>query len=254
MTRHGASRKARLVIWPLVVLVFTHTFFILLWVAPTNPIKEAVGADRVSSYIMPMLQQNWSIFAPTPRRVAVELDFRARLLDPDTGEGTTTEWMSFIDAEDELVRHNFFPPRTALAARRAANHLNNAMVKMNTDQRERIGWGYFDTPISELRDELLAVDGDEPANASTVDTYLSYDAVAVGLASYSAHALWDEEVVRVQYRTSKRYVPAFEDRAERDIDDAERTWYEYGWRAAEPITSEQSALFTTYAQLIAEAE
>lgn len=236
------------------LVVAVHTFLIALWAAPTNEITKAVGQDTVRSYVMPWFQQNWRIFAPTPRRVAVELDVRAYVIDPSTGEGRVTEWLSLVDAEDELIRHNPFPPRTALAARRTANHLNNAVGDMNEAQRERVAWNYFETPVTELRQTLLNVEGDSPASRSVINSYMRYDAVATALASYAAHIHWDGEIARVQYRTTKRYVPAFADRAERDIHDARRISYDYGWRAAVPLTEQQVALFEPYARLLEEAK
>ncbi|HLS48415.1 MAG TPA: DUF5819 family protein [Actinomycetaceae bacterium] len=249
------SAKSRVVAWLLALLVVVHTFFIALWVAPTNEITRAVGQDTVRSYVTPLFEQNWRIFAPTPRRVAVELDVRAYIVDPATGEGRVTEWLSLVDAEDSLIRYNPFPPRTALAGRRVANHLTNAMSDMNEAQRERIEWNYYDTPVTELRRALLDVEGDSPASSGVVASYMRYDAVAVGLASYAANALWDGDVERVQYRTTRRFVPPFADRAERDIDDANRVAHAYGWRAATSnLEDHEVEQFAPYAELLEEAQ
>ncbi|MEE6281768.1 DUF5819 family protein [Georgenia sp. MJ170] len=246
------TRRARLVLWPLIAVALVHTLFIGLWVGPSTPVKEAIGADVVRSYVMPVFDQNWRIFAPTPRRAAVELDVRAMVRDAETGEERISDWVPLVDGEDSLIRGNPFPPRLSLAARRVANHLNTRMGDMSAGQRTQAEASYFTTPIAELRERLLAVDDDGAAGASTVDGYLRYDSVATSLATYFAVATWSEETTHVQYRSSIRYTPSFNDRHERDIDDAERTYREYGWRPAAAVTAETAALFESYPNAIRE--
>ncbi len=241
--------RARLVLWPLVAVVLVHTFFIALWVGPDTPVREAVGADRLRSYVMPAFEQNWRIFAPTPRRIAVGLDVRARLVDPRTGEETTTEWVHLVDGEDALIRGNPFPPRMALAARRTANHLITRTGELNAEQRRQVEANYLTTPVEELRGRLNRGEGDSPGGPSTVNAYMRYDAVATALATSYASAAFDGDVTHVQYRATRRYTPDFERRHERDIDDVEPTVYEYGWRPATELDDQVAELFTPYVRV-----
>lgn len=240
--------RARVLVWLLVVTVLAHTALIALWVGPDNPIRQQVGASTLRSYAVPVFEQNWQIFAPTPRRVAVEFEFRARILDADSGEVTTSDWINAVDGEDALIRGNPFPPRMSLGARRITNRLNAAMREMNAEQREQIEAHYRTTSIAELRPRLLRGEGDSPASEAWVDRYLLFDGVAVEFATYYASNLWDGEVVEVQYRTSSRYVPTYASRGGRTIDDAERNYNHYGWRAAPELDEDTIELFSAYVE------
>jgi len=67
----------------------------MVWVMPTNPIRDAIGKERVEQYInngiLPF-EQNWAVFAPTPRRAGESVQVRAQLGD----SGTTTEWFATL--------------------------------------------------------------------------------------------------------------------------------------------------------------
>lgn len=239
---------ARVLVWLLVAVVLAHTALIALWVGPDNPIRQQIGASTLRSYAVPVFEQNWQIFAPTPRRVAVEFEFRARIVEPESGEIVTTDWVNAVDGEDALIRGNPFPPRMALAARRITNRLNAAMREMNVEQRAQIEAHYRTTSITELRSRLLRDDGDAPASAAWVDRYLLFDGVAVEFSTYYASQLWDGEVVEIQYRTSSRYVPTYASRDGRTIDDADRTYNHYGWRTAPELDEHAIGPFRAYVE------
>lgn len=244
------SRRARLVLWPLLALVLVHTLIIAMWVGPSTPVRTMIGTDTLRSYVMPVFEQNWRIFAPTPRRIAVELEVRALIRDDETGEEQLSEWVNLVNGEDSLIRHNPFPPRLALAARRTANHLDSRMGDLSEGQRVQVEANYFTTPVAELRDRMLAVEDDDAGGANAVDGYLRYDAVASALATYYLAGTWSDEVTHVQYRTSVRYTPSFEQRHERDLDDADRRYREYGWRPASEVSEQAVELFMSYADAI----
>ena len=157
-----------------------HTVSIGIWVAPRTPIQDEIGSDTVRSYVLPWFEQNWSIFAPNPRRVAVTFEVRAMIDDPETGEETVTEWVDMVDGEDQIVRHNPAPPRTSKIARRTTDNLNSARSPMSDDQLNQLQADYVETPIEQLREDLLSFDGG--ATAAQVDAYMSMDEVAVSLA------------------------------------------------------------------------
>src|SRR5690606_10171009 len=74
MSGPGRTRRPRwacLVVWLGVTDVLLHTFVIATWVGPSTPVREAIGTDTLRSYVHPVFDQSWRIFAPTPRRVAV---------------------------------------------------------------------------------------------------------------------------------------------------------------------------------------
>ncbi|WP_293780629.1 DUF5819 family protein [uncultured Aeromicrobium sp.] len=192
---------------------------------------------------LPVFDQNWRIFAPTPRRAAVTFEIRASI-----GHGAdqiVTDWTDLVEREDELIRGNVAPSRMALAARRTANTLTSVSGRMNEEQRRQVEANYLTTPVEELRSRLHAIDGG--ASSSDIDRYMLYDRIATALATMYAASVWDGEITHVQYRTSIRYVPPFESRAEVTIDDAEPTSYAYGWRATTPPPEEVVEMFAVYA-------
>ncbi|MEE6274491.1 DUF5819 family protein [Georgenia sp. MJ206] len=242
----AVPRYARVVVWPLLALVLVHALIVATWVAPDNAIRQTIGAERVRSYVMPVFEQNWSIFAPTPRRVAVDLEFRARLVDPVSGDPRDTGWVDVVDGEDSLVLHNLAPPRMSLAGRRLAGRINTSVRAMNDVQRDHLDGNYLTTPVTGLRDRLLAVESDGAAGPQAIETYMRNDLMTTEFLTLYAGALYDAEVTHVQYRTGRRHVPAFEDRAERSIEDVEPSVEQYGWRPSPDVSPESLALFAPY--------
>lgn len=238
--RHTTARRAT--VWLLIAVVLLHTGIIALWVGPSTPLRQAVGDDRLRSYVMPVFDQNWRIFAPTPRRAAVTFEIRASIADgPDE---TVTDWIDVVEREDELIRGDVAPSRMALAGRRIANVLTSVGARMNSEQRQQVEANYLTTPIEELRSRLENVEGG--AGSSDIGRYLLYDQIATALATSYAATVWDGEIRYVQYRASIRYVPPFEARAEKSIDDAEPTIYEYGWRSTTMPSDDVVRMFTAY--------
>ncbi|MGO3175577.1 MAG: DUF5819 family protein, partial [Microbacterium gubbeenense] len=56
----------RIIMCALALVTAWHVFASFLWIAPWAPIRELVGQDRLASYMLPMLGQSWSVFAPEP--------------------------------------------------------------------------------------------------------------------------------------------------------------------------------------------
>lgn len=237
-------RIARVVMWPLLAVVLVHTLVVGLWVAPSTAFRDAVGYDKVREYIYPWFEQNWSLFAPTPRRGEVMFEARAYVVDDETGEGEPTEWAELTAIEDSLIRGTPTPPRTMKLTRRTADDLHGARNDMNDDQRDLLSANYFRTPIEELR-EVLEEAGDDGA----VDRYMRADEVATLVANAYAEATWGDqgEITRVQYRTSSRRVPPYSLDQEKTLEDMDTTVRDYGWRPHRELTDEQVELFSQYA-------
>lgn len=235
---------ARVLTWPLVALVLIHSLIIALWVAPSTPARDALGQDRVREYIQPWFGQNWSIFAPDPRRTAVTFEVRATVQD-ETGAVQVTDWVDLIDNEDGIVAGNPFPARTAKISRRTADRLHSAISGMNTEQREWLQADYVDTPVDQLRERLAEVDGG--VGSADINRYMTADAAATAIATGVAANEWGDEaeILYVQYRTSTRPAPSW-DAEDRTIDDTTRTEREYGWRAPTELTDEEIAHFGPY--------
>lgn len=239
-------RIARFITWPLVAVVLIHTLIIGLWVAPSTPLRDWAGQDRVREYVQPWFTQNWSIFAPTPRRAAVTFEVRSRIEGGGNSELEVTEWVDLIDNEDAIVAGNLFPARTAKITRRVTDRIHNAYSSMNTEQREWLQANYTDDiPVERLRERLTSVDGG--ANRRIVDNYMDADDAATRIASGFAEVEWGElgDVVDIQYRTSTRPAPAWDDE-EQTIDDTTRSERDYGWRTAAEVDESELAYLEKY--------
>lgn len=237
---------ARFLVWPLLVLVLIHSLLVATWAAPGTPVREEIGADNLRSYILPTFEQNWSIFAPNPRRVAVTFEVRAQMQDPSSGDTYTTDWVDLVEGEDQEIRHNFFPSRTSGMARRTADRLHNARANMNETQIEWVEANFVETPIEDLASGLRDVSGG--AGATQINNYMTADQVAVNLATGYARYAWEGEVVHVQFRTSTRPAPSYQNRHEQTVDDTNPTVREYGWRAPAEISDHELEYFERYAQ------
>lgn len=234
---------ARLLTFPVVAVVVIHTLLIALWVAPMTPIREELGNENLQSYVMPWFEQNWSIFAPNPRRTAVTFEVRA-LTEDDDGERHTTEWIDLVELEDSIVAGNPLGPRTSKITRRIADRMHTARSTMNDAQEDWLEANYVETPVETLRTRLLNVAGG--SGAHQVDRYMDADRAATAIATAVAERTAQGAVVHVQYRTSTRPAPAWRDRHERELDDQTRNYRDYGWRASTELTEQELELFDHY--------
>lgn len=234
---------ARILSILVIAAVLIHTVLIALWVAPMTPAREQFGNDRLRSYVMPWFEQNWSIFAPNPRRTAVTFEVRFIYEDTD-GQSHTTEWLDLVEVEDDIVARNPLGSRTSKITRRLADRMHSARSHMNDEQRNWLEANYFETPIDQLRSRLLAVDGG--TGSHHVDRYLQADYAATSIATAVAERFQPEIVNRVQYRTSTRQAPTWENRHDQDLDDQRRSYRNYGWRAPIDLTQQQLDAFDTY--------
>lgn len=239
--------KARVISYLLIALVLAHTAVIALWAGPKNPIKDAIGPSKIRSYVNPVFEQDWHIFAPTPKRVTSEMDFRAQVLDEETGDISVTPWYALVEGENEMIRHNPSPPRTAFAARRTSLPLHNVANSMNEDQRAIIEENFAGAEPHVLAQALQKVPTDSGASNSEVNKYLKYDQMATALAAMTGGVLYEGRVVAVQVRTAKAAVPDFAERRFRTLADVTRTKIDYGWRLAPEVSAQELELFAPYA-------
>lgn len=246
--------RARVISYFLVVIVLTHTAVIALWAGPSNPIKRLVGTSKIRSYVNPVFEQDWHIFAPTPKRVTSELEFRARVVDSVSHELIETPWYSLTDGENLMILHNPSPTRAAFAARRTALPLHNAAQAMNGEQREVIEMDFLEAGGEGLPHKLRGVSDSEGAGESEVTKFLRYDQMATTLATLSAASIHEGHVAEVQFRTKKASVPKFSERHSRTLADVKRVEIDYGWRLAPAVSTAEVASFAPYAKYVLRAE
>jgi hypothetical protein len=199
-----------------IALVFAiHSVLVLMWVMPSNPIRDAIGPGLVKGYIdnrIVPFEQNWSVFAPTPRRAGENVQVRAYF-----GEnGKTSAWFDITADEDERVRHLVSASRIHTVTRRLGGAANEQLGELNDAQLDIVR---SDTPPGTEMNRL-------PADYAVVDDLL------VRFASLYASARWGDGVSQVQVRVGHRRVPAFVQRHRVDLQDVPFTDQDLGWRTA----------------------
>ena len=102
-------------IWTLAALAVVHSILLMIWVMPDNPLRAAIGTDRLRSYINPYFEQSWSIFAPTPLRGDENVQIRAYVGDYKARTGKATDWYDITAKEDERIKSLPNPFRDAAA-------------------------------------------------------------------------------------------------------------------------------------------
>lgn len=189
---------ARLALWTVLGVVLLHSCLIALWVAPTNLLRNEIGAARVTSYILPMFDQAWSVFAPEADSQTDMFELRALVKDADGSRETA--WTPVTEREIVAsVRYHPFPSRSVLMTTRLGGYLQRAFNDLSQRQREIIADSGRDVSTDELRRELL----DSSTNAQERFRVTSYLRVSSGteyFLSGVADALWGPDVTAFQYR------------------------------------------------------
>lgn len=211
----------------LVGLLGIHFGVTFLFNAPDNPVKDALG-DEVSGYIQPFFQQNWSLFAPNPINSEDELLVRAQVLDPDSGETTTTDWVSATRLEWQLIENNPFPSRASRLSSNLHRRLDSAWRQLSTDQQSVLAEDFsYVTDWGQITDRLAGQSGGTVT--ADVATMVRADRVATAYATQFATAHWGEDVQAVQYQLSRTPVPRWQERFA-DAPEAVPTIRDFGWR------------------------
>ncbi|MDN6498522.1 MAG: DUF5819 family protein, partial [Yaniella sp.] len=242
---------AKILAQPVIPFVVVHTLLIAMWVAPMTPAREQFGNDNLQTYVMPWFEQDWSIFAPNPRRTAVTFEVRAVYTDSE-GTNNTTPWVDLVALEDDIVAGNLAGPRTAKLTRRLADRMHSARSNMNDEQLDWLAANYFLTPIEQLRSRLLDVEGG--TGTHHVDRYLQADVAATYIATAVAELHDPVSIERVQYQTSSRQLPTWENRHDDDLDDRSRSYRTYGWRAPADLSEQELEYFGAYLNRLDDVE
>lgn len=226
----------------LVALLLTawHIFASFLWIAPAGPARNLVPGDLLRSYMLPLYGQSWSVFAPEPVNGDHRLEVRA-VIDRD-GTEEVTDWVSPTDVELSLSRHNLFPPRAANSALNVTSAHKRAYEKLNDDHEVVVELNYFqDEWQARLEENLKSYDG-----AETVDAYLEAEELTTAYATQVAHAVWGDDVVRVQFQTTRQNVVPFAQRNEPDAQKPALQVVSTGWRGLIERDGQSREQFANY--------
>lgn len=210
-----------------VTALFTawHIFASFLWIAPYSPIREVVPGDMLRNYMIPMFGQSWSVFAPEP--INGDYRFEVRAIIEDGGEFVETEWVDATEVELSMIQYNLFPPRAGIGASEVASQSKGAFDKLTADHKVIAALNYFEEDWAERLEDKMK----EYGETGLVDAYVKAEQQALAYASQVAFAMWGEEqVVRVQYQSSRQNVIPFAKRNDPDAERPARQLIDVGWR------------------------
>lgn len=233
-------QKALLLVVALLAAV--HTLLVVAWLAPTSPVRNAVGQARLVTYIDPYFQQSWSAISPNAQQIDETLRFRAQVLDVETSKKKITPWFDLTSKEDRFRKYDLEPARVHLINRRLATNLNASMFALNATQRELVNKDYVKVPVVQLAAKLQGA-GSVPA---AVSNYMTYDQMTVQFLSLYAAAQTGDEVLKIQYKVGRRTVPAFKDRKTVELGDKKFTYFAFGWRHAYASQLDAQSAFDSY--------
>ena len=234
-SRHATelpARGRRAVVVGIAVVAVVHSVLVMVWVMPTNPIRDALGPDRVARYInngIVPFEQSWSVFAPTPRRGDENVQVRAY-----NGEtGTTTDWFDITAHEDDRIRHVPNPSRIHAVTRRLGGGANEQLADLTASQLDLVS---SDTPS---RREMIR---------RLPDDYVDIDEMLTRFGTMYAIARWGDGVTMVQIKVGHRRVPTFTKRHRIEFLDVPFTYRTLGWRTALRGDAGAQAAFDDYVE------
>ena len=237
----------RVVAFAAVLATAWHIFASFLWIAPPSPLREVVPGNALSSYMLPMFGQSWSVFAPEPINGDFHFNVRAKVLGDD-GELRETGWVSATDVELSMIRYNLTPPRGGLQSSEVASSYKTAYDKLEQVQRTTVGgdfavdeWLVGLEAALENQAEAATQNADadeEPVEVNTAEIaqLVAEERRAAAYATQVARAIWGAEVEEVQYRVSRQNVVPFADRHNVNAERPEPSVILPGWRG--PVVEE----------------
>jgi len=232
-TRHATELPSvgrRAIVLAIALVFAVHSVLVMVWVMPTNPIRDAIGTAWVDGYVnneIVPFEQNWSVFAPTPRKGGETVQVRA--YDGETG--TTTDWYDITADEDARILHVPNPSRIHTVTRRLGAEVNEQLPDLTEAQRDLIS-------------------SDSPSRAELVrrlpDDVIRVDEMLTRFGSMYAVARWGDRVSMVQVRVGHRSVPIFARRERVDFLELPFTYRTIGWRSAVRGDAAAQAAFDDY--------
>ncbi len=209
----------------LALLVALHSALLMLWLAPSSPIRDLVGSRNLASYVDPYFQQDVDTVDPSVQFVDEAFQIRA-LVKKGSAKAKVTEWIDLTDQDISDVRFSPSPARVHLIPRRLATNLNRSMFALEPEQRQIVR-GWKATDLTSTRAAKLNKAG---KNAAVVQNFMAYDQMATQFASLYATAKWKGKVLQVQFKVGRRSVPEFSKRHDVKIKDVDYLWFSFGWR------------------------
>ncbi|RKQ95114.1 hypothetical protein U746_0876 [Mycolicibacterium mucogenicum 261Sha1.1M5] len=242
--RRRAPLYIRVIAVLAVLLTGWHIFASFLWISPYSHLRELVPGKALSSWMIPMFGQSWSVFAPEPINGNYRLLVRAEL-----SSGDATDWVDATAADHSRLTHNLFPSRQTGLANEVSSRYKNAWEELSPEQREVVQRGYYssfdwlDRLQQDLREVPVPGDVGEAVNAERITELVSEERRAAAFSTQVAYALWGDDVVHVQYEVSRQNVIPFAERNNPDAIHPDRVIVPSGWRGTYVVTGQDQDRF-----------
>lgn len=232
-TRPKPTWWVKLIAFAACLLTLWHVFASFLWIAPYSALREIPTQNVLSSYMLPMFGQSWSVFAPEP--INGDYHFNVRAVIEKDGKETETGWVSATDVEISMIRYNLFPPRAGIQSSEVASKQMNAYNDLNAEQQAVVALDFAEDGWEDwMTGSFDKLEGD--SNPDTT-AYMAAEHLATAYATQVAYAIWGTDaVVKVQYRVSRQNVVPFADRNKPGAERPDPTFSTTGWRL--PIEEE----------------
>lgn len=235
--RNKPKLWVRLVALAAVGLAGWHVLASFLWIAPySENAREIVPQNALSSYMIPMFGQSWSVFAPEPINGDYHFNVRA-IIDDEHGEQIETGWVSATDVELSMIRYNLTPPRAGIQSSELASGYKDAFDGLGDVARTVVQSEFTvdDWEIglrAALEETVKAEDPDatDEARAAKVQKHLDQEHRATAYATQVARAIWGDNVQSVQIRVSRQNIIPFADRHNEQAVRPEPVIVLPGWR------------------------
>ncbi|MBC7632388.1 DUF5819 family protein [Aeromicrobium sp.] len=224
------------------VLAVAHAALLMLWLAPSSPIRSSVGSTNLASYVDPYFQQSNDTVGLGAQYVDESFSIRAYVRHDVKAKPTLTKWLDVTMTEDRSSGRDPDPARVHLIARRLAANLNLAMFGLEPAQRKFVRKIAADDTTSDVRVRL------ESAGKSqqTTRTFQAYDQMATQFASLYARSAFKSDVLQVQFRVGRRTVPPYAQRDSKILTDVPFLFFDFGWRPAFRGSVEARTAFDSY--------
>lgn len=237
--------RHRWVVELLLVVVVVHSIILTLWLAPSSPIREAAGDNRLASYVDPYFQQGRDVVGVGVQQVDESFRIRAVVVADGADEGTVTPWIDLTALDNKANRHDLTAARVHVIARRLATNLNLAMFNLTAAQRALIG-SLTATDVPSAVTVKLQEAGDG-GDGDAIRFFQAYDQMATQFASLYAQSTWtDGTVDQVQFEVGRRTVPPYADRSKTSLRDVDFRQFSFGWRYAFRGSAEARETFDSY--------